>query len=244
MSSHNTGVRLKISRHPNIVALASAALAITVLSACNSSKPDSNEKEIATAETEIYEAVVHHVFTPVEGRPQVTQLVFDDALLTGLEPGGDVESCKKRTRKDFSLEIGPPPYNSLSDKAYRFFTRGDYDASLRTDTIQSFLERSCSSGHLSQTFHTDLPRTFTGSQDIHFNDVTVGKNGPKSFEQLYPGANGIMSFSRVGFDSKMDEAIVSTRVVCGLLCGEGYRYILRKKSGRWEVVNGLMVWVS
>jgi len=235
---------MKISGHPNIVALASAALALTVLSACNLSKPDSNEKEIATAENEIYEAVVHHVFTPVEGRPQVTQLVFDDTLLSRLEPGGDVESCKKRTRKDFSLEVGPPTYNSLADKAYRFFTRGDYGASLRTDTIQSFLERSCTSGHLSQTFHTDLPRTFTDSQNIHFKDVIVGKNGPKSCEQLYPGANGIISFSHVGFDSKMDEAIVATGFGCGSLCGAGYRYILRKKSGRWEVVNGLMVSVS
>lgn len=235
---------MKISRHPNIVALASLALALTVLSACNSSKPDPNEKEKATAENEIYEAVVHHAFTPVEGRPQVTQLVFDNSLLTWLEPGGDVESCKKRTRKDFSLEIGPPPYNSIADRAYRFFTRGDYEGPIRTDTIQSFLERSCTSGHLSQTFHTDLPRTFADSQNIHFNSEIVSKNGPKSFEQLYPGANGIISFSHVGFDSKMDEAIVSTSFVCGFLCGAGYRYILRKKSGRWEVVNGLMVWVS
>ena len=242
MSDHDIGVRLKISRHSKIVALASAALAITLLSACNSSKPHPNEKEIATAENEVYESVLNHMGTGT----QETQLVFDDALLTWLEPGEDVESCKKRAGKDYGLEIsiGPPPYDSVADRAYRLFSHGDDDLASRTETIHSFLERLCTSGHLSQAIHTDLPRTFIRSQNIHFNYEMVGKNRLKSFEQLYPGANGIISFSHVGFNAKMDEAIVSTRIVCGFLCGVGYRYILRKKSGRWEVVNRLMVWVS
>jgi hypothetical protein len=240
VSSHDTGDRLKILHHLNTVALVTAALAITILSACNSPKAHPNNEEIAIAENEIYEAVLHHIVA----RPQETQLIFDETLLTQLEPGGDVESCKKSTRKDFSLEIGSPPYNSLADKAYRFFARGDYDGPIRTETIQSFLERSCTPGYLSQTFHTDLPRFFISSQNIRFNDVIVDKNGPKSFNQLYPGADGIMSFSHVGFNSKMDEAIVSTCFVCGLLCGARYRYILRKKSGRWQVADGLMVSVS
>ena len=171
---------------------------------------------------------------------------WDPDAYTELEPGGDVESCKKRASKHFSLEIsiGPPPYNSVADRAYRFFSRGDYDLALRTETIRSFLERSCTSVHLSQTFHTDLPRSFIDPEKVYFNDSVVGKNEQKSFEQLFPGAGGIISFSHVGFNSRMDEAIVATGFVCGDLCGAGYRYILRKKSGRWEIVNGLMVSVS
>ena len=237
---------MKISRHPCVVTLACALLVVTLLSGCNSSKTKPKEKELTAAEDEIYEVVVHHMGRLAEGRPHATRLVFGDALLTELEPGGDVESCKKSTSKDFSLEIsiGPPPYNSIADKAYRFFSRGDYELALRTETIRSFLERSCTSGQLSQTFHTDLPRSFIAPKNVYFNDLVVGKNGQKSFEQLFPGAGGIISFSHVGFNSRMDEAIVATRFVCGDLCGAGYRYILRKKSGRWEVVNGLMVWVS
>jgi hypothetical protein len=89
-----------------------------------------------------------------------------------------------------------------------------------------------------------LPRSFIDPEKVYFNDSVVGKNEQKSFEQLFPGAGGIISFSHVGFNSRMDEAIVATGFVCGDLCGAGYRYILRKKSGRWEIVNGLMVSVS
>lgn len=241
-----TGVRLRTARHPYVAAIAItfAVFTIVVLSARNSSKSMPTENEIAAAEDEIYEAVVHHIVTPVSGKPRVSQLVFADTLRTELEPGGDIESCKKSTRKDLSLEIAPPVYNSLGDKAYRFFSRANYDSALREDTIQSFLERSCTAGPLSQTFHTDLPRTFIPEDSVHFRGWPRQKDESNSFERLYPGASGIISLSRVGFDSTLDEAIVSTGFVCGGLCGTGYRYTLRKKSGRWEVVGGLMVWVS
>jgi hypothetical protein len=145
---------------------------------------------------------------------------------------------------NLSLEIAPRVYNSLADKAYRFFSRGEYDSALREDTIESFLERSCTPGPLSQTFHTDLPRTFISEKKAHFRGWPIQKDESMSFERLYPGASGIISFSHVGFDSTLDEAIVSTGFVCGGLCGTGYRYVLRKKSGRWKVVEWLMVWVS
>jgi len=234
---------LKIHDHPNVATVVCAAIAITLLSGCNSPKPQPTEKEVAAAEDEIYEVVVRHMTTPVNGQPRMTQLVFDDALLTQLEPDGDLESCKRSTSKELSLETGPSPYNSLADKAYRFFARGNYDAPLRADTVQSFLERICTApGQLSQTFHTDLPKNFIDSQNVHFNyDVIRPRERRKSFEQLYPGANGIVSFSHAGFDSTLDEAIVASAFVCGYLCGGQFRYVLRKKSGRWEVVNGLMV---
>lgn len=238
------GVRLRTAHHPYVAAITFAGFATVVLYACNSSKPIPTEKEMTTAEDEIYEAVVHRIFTPVNGKPHVSQLVFADTLRTELELGADIESCKKSTRKDLALEIAPPFYNSLADKAYRFVSRGDYDRALREDTIESFLERSCAPGPLSQTFHTDLPRKFIPQEKAHFRGQPMLKDESKSFERLYPGASGIISFSHVGFDSTLDEAIVSTGFVCGGLCGTGYRYVLRKKSGRWEVVEWLMVWVS
>ena len=215
-----------------------------LLSSCNSQKSVPSDKEVAAAEDEIYEAVVRYMVTPVTGQPRISQLVFDDGLRTELEPGVDVESCKKSTRKNLSLEIPPPVYNSPADKAYRFFTQSELDVALHADTIRSFLERSCTPGALSKTFYTDLPRKFVRAENVHFKGWPIQKDESKSFERLYPGASGIISFSHAGFNSALDEAIVSTGFVCGGLCGTGHRYILRKKSERWEVVNGLIIWVS
>lgn len=215
-----------------------------LLSSCSSRKSAPSDKDIAEAQDEIYEVVVRYTVTPVHGEPQISQLVFDDVLRPEVEPGGDIESCKESARKKLSFEIAPPVYNSLADKAYRFFTRSELDVALRADTIRNFLERLCTPGSLSRTFHTDLPREFVSAEHVHFKGWPIQKDESKSFEELYPGASGIISFSHAGFDSALDEAIVYSGFVCGGLCGTGYRYILRKKSGRWEVVDGLMVWMA
>jgi hypothetical protein len=232
-------------RHrPWIVTVACVAIAITLF--CwfylRKSRPDG--KRVSAAEDEVYEAVVHDMVTPTHGQANTNQLVFDETLLTELTTGADAKSCKENARKNLRLESSTPPYNSLADKVYRVLTRSGYDGSLRADTIQDFLEKSCTVGRLPQTFHTDLPRTFIDAESVHFDGWPIEKNGPKSFEHLFPGAGGIISFSHVGFDSALHEAIVSTSFVCGGLCGSGSRYVLRKNWGRWEVVNKWIVWVS
>lgn len=223
-----------------------ACAAVAVLCFFYLSKCRPGEKEVLTAEDEVYEAVVRDMITQPDGQVRISQLVFGDAVLTDLRHGVDIDSCKERVRKRLRLEVtaNDPPFNSLADKVYRVLTGGSYDDSLRADTIQDFLEKSCTAGHLSQTFHTDLPRTFVPAESVNFDGWPVEKNGPQSFEQVFPGASGIISFSHVGFDSTLHEAIVSTAFVCGMLCGSGSRYVLRKKWGRWEVVNKLVVWVS
>jgi hypothetical protein len=221
------------------IAATAAALSVAGLSSCNSSDR-SNERQAAAAENEVYEVVVRELVKSVKGH---SRLVFDDTLLTELAPEADTKACEEGARKNLRLENNTPPYNSFADKLYRSVNRG-YDYSLRADTIQDFLAKSCTTaGPLSQTFHTDLPKTFIEVRGVHFNDL-IAEDGSQSFEQLYPGASGIISLSRVGFDSSLREAVVSTSFGCGMLCGSGQRYLLRKVHGRWQVVNGWTVWVS
>lgn len=118
---------------------------------------------------------------------------------------------------------------------------------MRGETVGDFTQKYCTGGprgHLPETFHTDLPRTFIDVNSVYFDLAPNQKNVPKSFKQLFPGAAGIISFSRVGFDSSLDEAIVSTQFVCGTLCGDGEIYVLHKRRGRWKVAMHWMVWES
>jgi hypothetical protein len=223
--------------------LIAGCLAVTAVVIHLRSRTPASPQAVASAEDEVYEAVVRDMVRPTDGQANINQLVFDDAVLTDLTTGADTQSCQDNVRKRLRLEgNNMPPFNSLADKVYRILHGGD-DGSLRADTIQAFLEKSCTVGRLSQSFHTDLPKTFTPVGSVHFSDLIVN-DGSKSFVQLFPGASGIISFSHVGFDSTLREAIVSVSFVCGGLCGSGHRYVLKKKRGRWEVVSKLMVWVS
>ena len=232
-------------RHRASIAIACAAVAIAVLYTLRLPIFPPSEKAVLAAQDQVYEAVVRDMTTRAQGEPEPTRLVFDAALLIDPTAGGDTKSCRENARESLRLENKKPPYNSPADRIYRIFASDSYDDSLRADTIQDFLKKSCSAGRLSETFHTDLPKIFVTPGSLHFADLHyLRTDGPKSFEQLFPGADGIISFSGVGFDSSLDEAIVSTSFVCGGLCGSGHSYVLRKRSGRWQVVDKWMVWVS
>jgi hypothetical protein len=209
------------------------------------SRAPANPQAVASAEDEVYEAVVRDMVTPIQGQAHISELVFDDTVLTDLTTGEDKKSCQESVRKRRLLEGSTPPYNSLLDKIYRVLAGGWWDTgSLRAETIQDFSEKSCTVGHLSTTFHTDFPRVFINPDSVFIDIVPAHKNGLTDFRQTFPGASGIISLSRVGFDSNLHEAIVSSAFVCGMLCGEGRRHILRKTRGKWVVVQSLVVWIS
>jgi hypothetical protein len=228
--------------------LIAACLAVAAVAYCTihlRSRAPASPQAVASAEDEVYEAVVRDMVAPIDGQAHISQLVFNDTVLTDRTTGEDKRSCQESVRKQRFLEGSTPPYNSLLDKIYRVLTGGWWDTgSLRADTIQDFSQKSCTVGRLSTTFHTDFPRVFINPDSVFFDIVPINKNGVTDFRQTFPGASGIISFSNVGFDSTLHEAIVSVSFVCGGLCGSGYRYVLKKKRGRWGVVSKLMIWVS
>ena len=66
----------------------------------------------------------------------------------------------------------------------------------------------------------------------------------EEFYKKYPNSGGLISLSRPGFNSGMNQALIYRQYWCDWLCGAG-NYLLLKKSGdRWTVVKEHNVWVS
>ena len=187
------------------------------------STPRTDPRALSIAEAEVYEAVIRALVRPASGQPKVSQLVFSDNVDHYLCPGVDIKSCEQGVGKRLSEAAG---------------------GTLHPETIQDFIRKSQVGGLLSKTFRTDLPRVFIDPNSVYFDIVPLEKNGQKDFAQTFPGAGGIISLSHVGFDPALHEAIVSSSFVCGGLCGTGWRHILRKKWGKWVVVESWIVWVS
>lgn len=239
------GGLLKTSRHPWWIAgIACVAIATAVFWQSYAPRRGLNEKAVVAAQDEVYAVVARDLITSADGRVRLTQLVFGDEVLNDRKTATDIKACKEDVRKPFRWDGDALPYDSLLDKIYRLLTRGEVRVSAETETVEDFLEKLCSIGHLSRTFRTDLPRSFVASENVHFEGWPIEKDGSQSFEKLFPGARGIISFSRVGFDSSLDEGIVSVHFVCGALCGEGWHYILKKRRGEWDVTSKQMDWVS
>lgn len=223
--------------HTWIVTAATAVLAAAILVSCHSSKRQPDEMTVSAAQDEVYEVVIRHFITPRDVQLGLRQLVFDESVFTDLCPGAGTKNCKERVRKELLLEDDSPPFNSFADKLYRVLTHRGNDGLLRDDTIKNFLEKSLSPGPLSRTFHTDLPRVFTTPDSVFPNVLPTHQWKRKDFRDKYPGAGGIFSLSRVGFNSNLSEAIVSISVICGYQCRLIHDFVLKKKTGKWEIVS-------
>lgn len=223
---------------------ATGLASLTALLYCLCPKDLREKRAVSAAEDEVYATVVHDMTSPGQARPDyLKQLVFDETVLNDHLSGEATKACTESVLKQRQW-IDKPPYNSVADKIYRALAGGSYDAIPRADTIQDFAHKSCSGGSLSRTFHTDSPRVFVEPDAFFMDVVPIRKNNLKDFQQTFPEAAGTISLSHAGFDSRLDEAIVSTSFVCGGLCGSGRLYILRKKKGTWQVIGSSTVWIS
>lgn len=71
-----------------------------------------------------------------------------------------------------------------------------------------------------------------------------GGGGWKKFYKQHPKSAGFWQFSRPGYNSTRDEALLFVGHHCGWLCGTGHLYLLSKQDGQWTVKNRLMLWIS
>ena len=65
----------------------------------------------------------------------------------------------------------------------------------------------------------------------------------KTFREKHPGA-GFLELSSPGYDPSRTEAVLLVISHCAGLCGSGELCLLRKRAGKWEVKNRLVLWMS
>ena len=74
------------------------------------------------------------------------------------------------------------------------------------------------------------------------------KNGVEGYWDLFykkfPDSQGLITLSRVGFNSTRTQALVYIGNSCGGLCGTGYYVRLDKQGNVWKVTKNSMAWIS
>jgi hypothetical protein len=152
------------------------------------------------------------------------------------------------TRLVFLASTAPEPcFEEKKDQCPTMIKRGlekAFPKQLQSETIQSFLSQNKTVSPLSTTFHTSLPRVFITSQEEFSFFNPTGPIGWESFYKRYPRSGGLLALSKVGFNTRYDQALVYSENSCGGLCGSGYYNLLKKKDGKWILVKRYMAWIS
>jgi hypothetical protein len=64
------------------------------------------------------------------------------------------------------------------------------------------------------------------------------------FAQKYPNAISITTLSKIGFNKKLDQALIYMAYRCGDECGSANIYFLVRKGDIWKVEDSANVWMS
>ena len=180
---------------------------------------DSNEPFVITTETEyaVYRALIEEMYV----LDWVKLIVMVD-----------------HTIFDFSqIE------NGIFRQATSFRVLSETVASIQIQNQQSLaIER--------KKLELSVPYTLLGQRDLReiFNTDdeqphTIEDNWDRFYEN-YPGAQGIMQLSRVGFNTEGNQALVHVGNQSRALAGAGYYVLLVRKADTWVIHSKLRTWIS
>jgi len=113
---------------------------------------------------------------------------------------------------------------------------------ISNDTIDSLVERNAQPSQLSPDMQLGKDYILLSQEELA--EVSSQGNWHEVLQERYPGSNGYLIFSRVGFNRTLDQAVVYVGEVAGPLMGAGYYYLLEKQNGEWTIKEEIMVWIS
>jgi hypothetical protein len=200
---------------PNIRMVGWMCLAVLLLSACSS-------KQVGTATPTL-------TITP---DPLAEEDRVYAALIDSLYPNGMLV-IMDQTQTDVIGLASAETYKLIEGSL----------AHLSAETLADFKARNESSHPLRANMQlgvTYLLFTQKDRQEL----FRVNQSGWDVFYNRYPDAPGIMTLSQVGFNSKMDQALVYLGIQSHWLAGSGNFFLFKKVNGFWVIDQQVMTWIS
>jgi hypothetical protein len=169
-------------------------------------------------EYSVYSALIQSLYT---GGAKV---VVIDNFVSGCVPVGNNAEGEKSWQQ--SLDKLPAKLPTLSTK-----------------TIADFKSKSrvCRSIDAKLTLPTKYILLSQAERRAIFSKADVNKSW-QSFQQKYPGANGYINVSNIGFNEDRTQALVDTFRKCGEKCGGEKMVVLTKVNGKWSVTATHKIW--
>ena len=109
--------------------------------------------------------------------------------------------------------------------------------------IESFQARNTQPFPLEDHFNLSVPVKLLNQDDF---DAFFGKTGKgwDAFYAQYPGSEGVLTLSKVGFNARGDKALVYAGSMSNTLAGAGYAVLLELEDGQWQFVIQVELWIS
>ena len=114
---------------------------------------------------------------------------------------------------------------------------------LGKDILRDFEKKNENPSLLQRRFTLGAKYVLISRREIESVFLNNG-DGWDDFYTKYPGSQGILTLSRVGFNEARDTAVLYSGSQSNWLNGNGSMVLMKKAAGRWTVLDGATMWVS
>ncbi len=114
---------------------------------------------------------------------------------------------------------------------------------LSSETTASYQARNATAHPVSPNLNIGAPYVIITDEEL--NPIFMsGGDGWQRFYAIYPGAPGTIQLSRVGFNWRLDQALLYVGQQWGDLAGEGIYYVMQKSAAGWQLTRERRIWIS
>jgi hypothetical protein len=200
-----------------------AVLAVLIVCYAHSQASKDTNPEVSQSEYEIFSAFIARSFVGKVGEERVAFPVSQIIIVD-------------RTDYDES-EIE----EEMSWKEVRTFLRKQVP-SLQLAAVENFRRANQGQTALQPRFSLPLPyQLVAGSTlDSIIRDIA---DWPQYYKR-YPGAQGFLTLSRVGFSPGGEQAMFYVTNHCGGKCATGSFVVEQRRGAKWEIVKEVIFWIS
>ena len=215
-SAHTTSYECEMAAAMERYILLGVLILTLFISGCKMSGSVPSHTENKTDILESEEFSVYNVLINKKYAHDKTQLIVIQELTSGSKTGFD--------RLDEGLKYVSEKISGVEQEVFKDFSIKNSEAHRLQDKfnlkVKHVIEREDELQAMMQT------QDFWGA-----------------FYKKHPGAQGLITLSRVGFNNKIDQALVYIGNAGGSLGGAGFYVLLTKKEGIWIVQSEIQVWV-
>ncbi len=111
---------------------------------------------------------------------------------------------------------------------------------LERETIEKLREVRTQSVPLGPSFQLPLPYELVDAREIEA--VFENKGWWTDYYKKWPGSQGYLVLSRIGFSADGDQALFYASNSCGGKCGGGTYVVMQKSDTGWKLVKEILVW--
>jgi hypothetical protein len=191
------------------------SLALLALGCAHARQVASND--LRPSDLAVYRAVLDSMFVP-QTAGRVTQLVVKDST-----------TVWKRENLVSGVIEGFYRLAGVDTAAVRDFEGRNRDAHSLKELSQAGLP---------------IPIALVNNQTLRALPREDADRYWSQFYELYPGSNGHIGVSAIGYSAHGDVAILMVGIGCGSLCGGGYMVSLRRSGATWRIAVIQATWVS